>query len=171
MLVESSNDAARAISRVAEEKALRERKTFTDVMNELVLSVGLRLTRFHNASGLDFASETESGATGSIRDAALFFEYLAKKRPQWLEPTLASRSTATSLEGNEYRLINTNTLIDRIPHILASKTGYTGLAGGNLFIAFDDGIAHPIVIGVLGSSREGRFSDVMSLYQAFQETK
>jgi D-alanyl-D-alanine carboxypeptidase len=46
---------------------------------------------------------------------------------------------------------------------LASKTGYTDLAGGCLVVAFNAGINHPIIIVVLGSSPDGRFSDVLNL--------
>jgi D-alanyl-D-alanine carboxypeptidase len=50
--------------------------------------------------------------------------------------------------------------------LIASKTGYTDLAGGNLAVAFDAGVNRPIVIAVLGSSREERFSDVEKLASA-----
>jgi D-alanyl-D-alanine carboxypeptidase len=43
------------------------------------------------------------------------------------------------------------------------KTGFTDLAGGNLAIVFDVGLAHPVVAVVLGSSEEGRFSDMQKL--------
>ena len=46
---------------------------------------------------------------------------------------------------------------------MASKTGFTNLAGGNLAIIFDAGFMHPMTIVVLGSSAEGRFSDVVKL--------
>ena len=49
---------------------------------------------------------------------------------------------------------------------IASKTGFTDLAGGNLVIAFDAGLSHPIIISVLGSTQEGRFRDVEKLVTA-----
>jgi D-alanyl-D-alanine carboxypeptidase len=65
-----------------------------------------------------------------------------------------------------YSAENTNVVIDKIPNLIASKTGYTDLAGGNLVIAFDAGLNHPIIISVLGSTEKGRFSDVLQLVQA-----
>jgi len=37
----------------------------------------------------------------------------------------------------KYSSENTNVIIDKIPDIIASKTGFTDLAGGNLVVAFD----------------------------------
>jgi D-alanyl-D-alanine carboxypeptidase len=59
--------------------------------------------------------------------------------------------------------VNTNKAIDLLPNVIASKTGFTDLAGGNLVVAFDAGIAHPIIIAVLGSSFDGRFDDMTKL--------
>ena len=61
---------------------------------------------------------------------------------------------------------NTNIDVEKIPGLLASKTGYTTLAGGNLVVAFDASIGRPIIVVVLGSSQEGRFKDVQSLVNA-----
>jgi len=40
------------------------------------------------------------------------------------------------------------------------------LAGGNLVVAFDAGLNRPIIISVLGSTEEGRFTDVLELVEA-----
>jgi D-alanyl-D-alanine carboxypeptidase len=45
------------------------------------------------------------------------------------------------------------------------KTGTTDLAGGNLAIVFDIGLAHPITAVVLGSSERGRFTDMRKLVE------
>ena len=50
--------------------------------------------------------------------------------------------------------------------LIASKTGYTDLAGGNLVIAFDAGFNHPIIVSVLGSTIDGRFTDAEALVWA-----
>jgi D-alanyl-D-alanine carboxypeptidase len=59
--------------------------------------------------------------------------------------------------------VNTNVSINQISGLLASKTGFTNLAGGNLAVVFDAGFMHPVVIVVLGSTVDGRFSDVVNL--------
>jgi D-alanyl-D-alanine carboxypeptidase len=56
--------------------------------------------------------------------------------------------------------------VNRFPDLLLSKTGYTDLAGGNLVIVYDAGINHPIAIVVLGSTEDGRFTDVSQLIAA-----
>ena len=61
---------------------------------------------------------------------------------------------------------NTNKALDRIPGIVASKTGFTDLAGGNLAIALEAGPLRPIIVVVLGSTEEGRFDDVANLTNA-----
>ncbi len=58
---------------------------------------------------------------------------------------------------------NTNEVVQNIDGLIASKTGYTDLSGGNLVVAFDAGLNHPIIVTVLGSSQEGRFSDTLKL--------
>ena len=72
----------------------------------------------------------------------------------------------TSEDSYTHDARNTNQDTLSIPWILASKTGYTDLAGGNLVIAFDAGMMQPYIIAVLGSSKDGRFSDVNKLYKA-----
>ena len=81
------------------------------------------------------------------------------------EPTLLFASEEFTHEG-----INTNTEITKLPQVLASKTGFTDLAGGNLAVVVDVGLNHPVVIVVLGSSKEGRFSDVEFLAWASVDT-
>ncbi len=72
-------------------------------------------------------------------------------------------------DGEYHDAINTNDIVSRIPNLIGSKTGYTDLAGGNLTVAFDAGFDRPIIITVLGSSREERFTDVLKLVNAVQE--
>ena len=72
--------------------------------------------------------------------------------------------------GAYHEAFNTNELVGDIPNLLGSKTGFTDLAGGNLTIAFDAGFDRPIIITVLGSTREGRFDDVATLIAASQAT-
>ena len=70
--------------------------------------------------------------------------------------------------GNYHDAQNTNDALYLIPNLLASKTGYTDLAGGNLTIAYDAGFNRPIIVTVLGSTQQERFSDVVRLVEAVQ---
>ena len=61
---------------------------------------------------------------------------------------------------------NTDELVNEIPGLIAGKTGYSDLAGGNLAVIFDAGFDHPLAVVVLGSTSEGRFNDVKQLVAA-----
>ena len=63
---------------------------------------------------------------------------------------------------------NTNQTIETLSGAEASKTGYTDRAGGNLAVIVDISVGHPIVIVVLGSTRQGRFQDIDVLYKALR---
>jgi D-alanyl-D-alanine carboxypeptidase len=74
--------------------------------------------------------------------------------------------TAISEQGIPHTFANTNQDVEHIPNLLLSKTGFTDLAGGNLVVVYDAGINHPVAIVVLGSTEEGRFTDVKTLLNA-----
>jgi len=175
-LVVSANDGALALARAAGEKIEEEAETkalvqkssvdqFITHMNEKATVLGLAQTYFLNPTGLD-STEYTSGGYGSAHDVATLLMYAIKNNLSVTESTRRPESAYLSDGGlDEHHAINTNQIIDKIPGLMASKTGFTDLAGGNLVIAFDAGINHPIVIAVLGSSIEGRFSDVDTLIQ------
>ena len=168
-LMVSSNDAARSIASVVGALDLKTedytlgRKDFIAKMNEIAKRLELRQTYFTNESGLDVGSV--SGGYGSAIDVARLMEHLLKEEPEILEATKYQRINIAS-KDKVHRAENTNLDINNIPGLLASKTGFTEMAGGNLVIAFDASIGHPIVVVVLGSSIDGRFKDVSKLVQA-----
>jgi len=170
-LVSSSNDGSRAIASVigAFESDTSNydygRLSFVESMNQKAGELGLSRTKFWNETGLDL-DETQSGGYGSARDVANLFAYILKNHPDLLEATQKENINVTSLTSQNHSIDNTNTIIGEIPGIIASKTGFTDLAGGNLVIAFNDGLRHPIVVVVLGSSFDGRFTDVLTLSEA-----
>ncbi len=171
-LVTSSNDGAYALASVAEaantvRNGYQEtsfENNFIQQMNEEAKVIGLDNSRFWNAHGLD-RNVDRGGAYGSARDMAKLFEYILKNNPDLLEATRYKNISLNSTE-HSYNAPNTNQSVDKIPGIIASKTGYTDLAGGNLVIAFDAGLGRPIIISVLGSTQEGRFSDALKLVTA-----
>jgi D-alanyl-D-alanine carboxypeptidase/D-alanyl-D-alanine carboxypeptidase (penicillin-binding protein 5/6) len=164
-LVASSNDAAEAI---AEEAAARRGTTMKEALSGTAASVGLTKTYAVNGSGLDI-STSQSGGYGSARDMALLAGALLKKSPDLASATTESSVTIYSGTGMARSLPNTNQGVVTVPGILLSKTGFTDLAGGNLVVVFDVGIGHPVAVVVLGSTREGRFSDVNRLIDATHE--
>ena len=167
-LLTSSNDGAFALAAVAEsqtaEKGGDPQAQFLKAMNNKAAEIGLSNSRFFNEHGLDREMD-RGGAYGSARDMALLFEYTLKNYPEILEATRYKSLQFGSAE-KVYAADNTNIFINEIPGILASKTGFTDLAGGNLVIAFDSGLNRPIIISILGSTEEGRFADTLKLVNA-----
>lgn len=163
-MLTSSNDGAvaLAISHSPLDDSSTTEDRFIARMNEKASLLGLTTLKFNNETGLDL-SPVESGAYGSAKDVGLMFGSILQTNPEVLEVTKYDDHSFRSLNGIEHYGRNTDTAVNKIPGILASKTGYTDLAGGNLVIAFDVEIGHPIVIVVLGSSYSGRFDDVVAL--------
>lgn len=171
MLLESSNDGAHAVASMAGAVALglpqgeTGRSFFIERMNGEAKRIGLTTLFFSNETGLD-VSPTLSGGYGSARDVALLFSGVLSRNPSIFEVTKQDGVSLWSNSGGELYVKNTNRETERFPLLLASKTGYTDLAGGNLALAFDAGFNRPIVIVVLGSTVEGRFADAEKLVWA-----
>lgn len=171
-LLVSSNDGADAIASAAgflesnfSDDILERKNAFAQKMNEKANEIGLTQTYFINSTGLDI-SVAASGGYGSARDIALLLEYIILNNPQIVDATRYSELKISSLNNIEHIAKNTNDAVNSIPGLIASKTGFTNLAGGNLVIAFDAGINHPIIVSVLGSTEDGRFIDVEKLVAA-----
>lgn len=170
-LITSSNDGARAIASVVGAISGGAasydigRKEFVDRMNEKAKKIGLTSMYFANENGLD-ADLTLGGAYGNVQDVAKLLEYALKTVPEIIEPTSQSSTVIKSIDNVEHIAYNTNYDVNKIPGVIASKTGYTTLAGGNLAVVFDPELGRPLIISVLGSTLEGRFTDVEKLIQA-----
>ncbi|NTV22165.1 MAG: D-alanyl-D-alanine carboxypeptidase [Candidatus Yonathbacteria bacterium] len=163
VLTASSNDGAYALARVAGARIGEgniPEKTFIHAMNEKAQTLGLSQTFFLNATGLDESSSV-AGAYGSARDMAHLFGYIAVHKPVLLDATAHDE---LYIAGRIFR--NTDLIVGNIPGLLGSKTGFTDLAGGNLVVVFEPEPMRPVVVVVLGSTREHRFSDVKNLVSA-----
>ena len=167
-LVSSSNDGARALASVGsfpgENMDASTEERFVNAMNEKARKLGLAQTYFLNESGLD-ESASISGGYGSARDIGTLLSYVLQSHPNLMEATAYNSVSIQSSDG-VHTTQNTNKALDRIPGIVASKTGFTDLAGGNLAIALEAGPLRPIIVVVLGSTEEGRFDDVANLTNA-----
>lgn len=144
---------------------MTDTERFVQKMNETAKALNLSETYFLNPNGLD-VNDNLSGAYGSAKDMAFLFVHILKNKPALMEATAYDSFRFYSRSGASYPGENTNIIARTIPGLLASKTGYTDLAGGNLVVAFNVGPARPIIIAVLGSTEEGRFSDVEKLVHA-----
>jgi D-alanyl-D-alanine carboxypeptidase len=170
-LISSSNDAAYALgANVGSLLGDRDpAKQFIEGMNIRANELQLPTLSFKNTTGLD-VSITEAGAIGSARDVSFLMEYILVNYPELLAPTTQPAARVYNTAGAYHDVDNTNAIATQIPNLLGSKTGYTDLAGGNLTVAFDLGLNRPIIITVLGSTRDERFTDVLELVAAVQES-
>ena len=169
-LISSSNDAAYELAASAGKLLGESDPTaqFIRGMNIRAEELGLDSLNFRNTTGLDL-SLYEPSAVGSARDVSLLLEHILQEYPEILDPTRKASARIYNSNGTYHDVVNTNEAILAIPNLLATKTGYTDLAGGNLTIAFDAGLNRPIIITVLGSTKDARFSDVLTLTKAVQE--
>ncbi len=174
-LLVSSNDGAHALASAVEaihvKESMKEATTtplvvsFSEIMNARAQDLGLVQTYFLNAKGLDMHGRA-GGAYGSARDVASLLAHILAHAPAIFDATQYTEMAFVSLNGVTHVLKNTNSRAARIPGIVASKTGFTDVAGGNLAIIFEAGPMYPIAVVVLGSSVEGRFTDVETLIRA-----
>ncbi len=172
MLVTSSNTGAEFLAESAE-NVIRERypqflsgEAALSRMNALVKELGLQYTYFLNVSGLDI-STTQAGSYGSARDMATLFAYAASAEPSLFSGTAQNGILLTDAYGNgRVSASNTNNAQGAIAGLIMGKTGLTDLAGGNLAVVFDVGLAHPVVAVVLGSTENARFADMQKLVAA-----
>jgi len=171
-LVASSNDGAMSLASVAGAFGLGShdyefgREYFIEKMNAKAVELGMKETYFVNESGLDEGGI--SGGYGSAIDVAKLMKYILETKPELLEATKYPNIIIKSL-SQSHIIKNTNTDINQITGLIASKTGFTDMAGGNLAIAFDASIGRPIIVVVLGSTEFGRFDDVSALVKASLE--
>ena len=161
-LTASLNDGAAAI---IEATALRQNRTQNETLASAAAALNLSQTYAVNGSGLDMSASV-SGGYGSAFDLARLAGALVAQSPEIAEATTQSFAQATSAGGTSFKVKNTDPIINTIPRLLLSKTGYTDLAGGNLVLVFDSGIQHPIAVVVLGSSQKARFTDGATLVSA-----
>lgn len=159
-LVFSSNDGAEVVA-----DSFGGKDIFIAQMNEDAKKLGLDLV-FTDPAGRDLKGLI--GGKGNVLEVAKLFEIARKNIPEILDATTKKRETVIANTGRISGVPNTNQAIETLPGAEASKTGYTDMAGGNLGVIVDISVGHPVVIVVLGSSKEGRFRDMQTLYSALR---
>lgn len=176
-MITSSNDGADALAaavgsllQVTTDETVPEYvkvDSFVKRMNTRAKELGLSNTKYANATGLDVGGR--GGGVGTAEDISKLLTYIWEHEPHAIAHTDEYTRDFISEDGFLHSAKNTNDYVGIYPGLQGSKTGYTDLAGGNLAIVFDAGLDHPVAIVVLGSTREGRFSDVDTLVDATYE--
>lgn len=167
MLTTSSNTAAESLGR-----EIIPYSSFISLMNFKARNLGLNSFKVNNTSGLPInrivsKKKIETpGATGSAKDVALLMATAYEKYPELIGYTTSYQDTFISkLNGKTVTrtATSTNELLDgQVGNILGGKTGFTDASGGNVALVLKT-VHGPIIIVVLGSTAEGRFSDMASL--------
>jgi D-alanyl-D-alanine carboxypeptidase len=153
-LVGSANDGAYALAQTEE--------NFLQKMNDKAKKIGMEDTAFFNPTGLD-VDDVFAGAYASAQDVNVMALFALRGYQEVFTASSLPEINIKSLSGFDHNIKNTDIILDKIPNILLSKTGYTPLAGGNLVLVYKSKNDHIIAVTVLGSTILGRFSDMEKL--------
>ncbi len=149
MLIESSNDAAYALSEAIGVD------NFVDIMNWQAKTLGLKNTHFTNPTGLD-----DSQNYSTAQDLAILIKDLLQKPFIW-EISKISKFDLYLADGTfHHQLKNTNQLLGEIPDIIGGKTGWTSQAQGCFILVLQKDNDYIINV-VLGA--EDRFAEMRKL--------
>ncbi len=153
-LISSANDGAYAMW----ENFPNGKDKYIEEMNARARRLGMKNTSFENITGLDVAGRATSFSTASDVNLMSAYAFLAYR--DVFEVATMPEITLTSESGTTHTFKNTNTITDKIPNLLFSKTGYTDIAQGNLTIIFKNQREELLAVTLLGSTYEGRFPDM-----------
>jgi len=145
---------------------LGDAEWFLRIMDETARLYGAHGMQFYTPTGLDVSMD-QAGGYGSASDL-LAIVTNSLDTPLW---ELGNVREVVSREGFVHTLRTTNAIDADITPLIGAKTGYTDLAGGNLLIITEYPIGQPLGIVVLGSSLEGRFSDMKKILGWIKDTK
>lgn len=141
MLVESDNDAARAVC---------QNGNIIEKMNSFAGDSGAKSTRFYNCTGLDWERGGTNFSTAS--DVALLMGTLIKKHPELIDIMSMPAAQILKMDGSiHHTAVSTYEFLGQdLPFpIIGGKTGQTELAKQNLVLALQapDGILYIVVLG------------------------
>jgi D-alanyl-D-alanine carboxypeptidase len=160
-LIESSNDAAFALT-----KPLGEKK-FVKLMNVSVEKLGLQKTRFFNPTGLEPDDPEMPLNYSTAEDLTVLAQYILNEYPQIFRITANQSQAILRPNGSLHHFIpeNTNKLLGRFPGIVGGKTGWSPRAGGCLLLLIKEPESGNYFINVvLGSNN--RFGDMEKIIRA-----
>ena len=160
-LIASSNNAAMMVARSTK----LDPAHFISLMNFEAQNLQLPSLHFESVSGLD-TDDNLPTVTGSAHDILTLLYKDATEMPEVFAYGTVPSTTIRSGSGRAITLTNTDQALNKLALLKASKTGYTDTAGGNLAILWQAPSGHTLGAVVLGSTANGRFSDMVTLYNA-----
>lgn len=153
-LVQSSNEDADSLGYIY---SYSFGKDLLADSNQLIQHLGLSSLKLTNLTGLDKWDGTASNI-GSAEDIAKVFAFMYENYRDVFEFT---KFDEIETEGGI--ITNTNKVTESTFGIMASKTGFTYEAGGNLGVVVSPEPGRSYVIVVMNSTKEGRFSDMQKI--------
>lgn len=165
MLIESSNDAAFALTKVIGEEG------FLDLMNFKAKELGLINTYFYNSTGVDPEARNmpqDQINYSTANDIAKLTLHLIYNQPDFLK-IVSKKEYPLYKEGKMVSILkNTNELIGEMPNIIGGKTGTTDRAGQCLMVVAKSADNTGYIVGVVLNSKN-RFSDMKTLLDCAKE--
>jgi len=152
MLVESSNDAAFALTKLIGQEG------FVELMNLKARELGLANTYFYNPTGIDPAAlelPQDQINYSSALDIAHLTKHLIFSSPEFLSIVSQKEYPLYQANGKLYRVLkNTNELLEEMPGIIGGKTGTTDRAGECLMVIMQGKDKETYLIGVVLNSKQ-----------------
>jgi D-alanyl-D-alanine carboxypeptidase len=159
-LIASSNNAAVMLA----DSTGTSNSTFIANMNAEAKALGLITLKYRSVTGLDIADNSVATAWGSAHDIVMLLDQDYSDHPEIMKYGTHTSDTIYSSTGKTIQITNTNKAISKLPLLVASKTGYTDVAGGNLAVLWQDEKSRLLGASVLGSTEDGRFTDMELLH-------
>ncbi len=162
MLIESSNDAAYALTEPVGYDA------FIELMNFQAKKIGMNETYFVNPSGLEPDDPEKTKNYSTARDLIKLVNYILEKYPKIFEITTHNYYQILNPDGSVHHAIksNTNKLLEEFPEIIGGKTGYSPAAGECLLTIFKDRQGRQYINIILGS--RDRFGEMREIINTIQ---
>lgn len=161
MIVQSGNDASIALA----EGVAGTEAAFVDMMNREAVRLGMKASRFTNATGLPNPQHYSTAEDLSVLTAAIIREF-----PQYL-PMYGQRE----FRYHNITQYNRNRLLGRDPYVDGMKTGYTESAGFCMIATARRGERRLVAIVLDAGSENGRAAEAQKLlnygFEAFDTLK
>ncbi|MDD5750208.1 MAG: serine hydrolase [Candidatus Pacebacteria bacterium] len=165
MLVESSNDAAFALTEL-----MGGPDGFVSLMNLKAYDLGLNSTYFFNPNGLDpedTGSPAEQINYSTANDLVNLARYIVSEHPEIVEISGKKELAVYSDNGQfHHELQSTNELLGRIPGIIGGKTGTTARAGGCLLLIIKGKSPETYLVAVVLNSPD-KFADMKRIIENY----
>lgn len=154
LLIPSDNAMAKAVARTVFHGGSQ---AFVKRMNQTAAALGMTHTSYEDPVGL-------GRDVSSVSDLAILARYIENNYPDLFSFSKYAHLTMVTEQGRVFELNNTNQILNQIPGIIGSKTGYTPETGGSLLVVFETQKGKFVSI-VLGSpDRFGDTSAILSWY-------